>query len=191
MGNALAKVRLPDGTILYGEFVGTNQHLRSNLYETAKSVHGFWREKQPKRDESLPQRVVIAEAATAYGNGITWKVKVDVIQRYVVEGNSTHRLPFHGEKPADRYDNTIYPDDGLPDWWHSDWPEMKSKFVTSIKVQDPDTGNMIDVEIRKLANGGMVGLDVSWLDHATESPRNPYDIGTIWVPETEDDEDDG
>lgn len=39
-----------------------------------------------------------------------------------------------------------------------------SKFVTEVFVTDPDTKNVIDVAIYKHENGGMFGVDSSYID---------------------------
>ena len=41
---------------------------------------------------------------------------------------------------------------------------QKAKFVKEIVVKDPDTGNLIEIEIYKHENGGMFGVDSSYLD---------------------------
>jgi hypothetical protein len=41
---------------------------------------------------------------------------------------------------------------------------LKSKFVAEVVVKDPDTGNYVEVEIHKHPNGGMFGMDSSYLD---------------------------
>ena len=56
-----------------------------------------------------------------------------------------------------------------------------TKYVDTIDVADPDTGLKVPVEIRKLADGSMVGLDGSYLesigglDPYEAYPMNPYD----------------
>jgi hypothetical protein len=44
----------------------------------------------------------------------------------------------------------------------------KATFVTEVKVVDPDTGNEIEVEIWKHQNGGMFGMDSSYLDQCSD-----------------------
>lgn len=52
-----------------------------------------------------------------------------------------------------------------------------AKYVKTIKVTDPDTGNEVEVQIMKLATGGMVGLDGSFLENTDEPVYSPYDLG--------------
>ena len=40
----------------------------------------------------------------------------------------------------------------------------KAKFVKEIVVEDPDTGSLIEIEIYKHQNGGMFGIDSSYMD---------------------------
>lgn len=40
---------------------------------------------------------------------------------------------------------------------------IKTKFVTIITVIDPDSGGEVEIEIRKMENGPMIGLDGSFL----------------------------
>lgn len=58
-----------------------------------------------------------------------------------------------------------------------------SKYVTSLHVEDPDTGQLVEMEIRKLATGPMVGLDGAYLEQLCdgEHPFSPYDEETIIV----------
>jgi len=64
---------------------------------------------------------------------------------------------------------------------------MKSKFITIITVIDPDTSAPVDVEIRKLENGAMVGLDGSFLEQDVGPVYSPYDWNTeeIEIPDDE------
>ncbi len=41
----------------------------------------------------------------------------------------------------------------------------RAKFVKEIVVEDPDTGNLIEMEVYKHENGGMFAIDSSYLDH--------------------------
>ena len=52
---------------------------------------------------------------------------------------------------------------------------MKSKFVAIVNVIDPDTKAVIEVEIRKLDSGGMIGIDGSFLDQDVGPIYSPYD----------------
>lgn len=62
---------------------------------------------------------------------------------------------------------------------------IPSKHVGIVSVTDPDTGGSVEVEIRKLATGAMVGLDGPWLEQHDHDPRSPYDEATISVPDDE------
>jgi hypothetical protein len=66
---------------------------------------------------------------------------------------------------------------------------VMTKCIGTIRVIDPDTGNPVEVELRKLETGGIVGLDGSYLHDLTddEQPNNPYDDGKIIVPDDETD----
>jgi len=64
-----------------------------------------------------------------------------------------------------------------------------SKYVGGLTVTDPDTGNDVVVEIRKMDTGPMVGFDGSFLEQLDEdeNPFSPYDENTIVVvPEDEE-----
>ena len=50
---------------------------------------------------------------------------------------------------------------------------IKTKYVTTVTVTDPDTGGDVQVEIRKMETGAMVGLDGSYLEQ---------DVGNLWSP---------
>lgn len=74
-------------------------------------------------------------------------------------------------------------------------PPMKmipSKFVATITVIDPDTKLPVEVEIRKLEGGPMVGLDGAYLaqlDDASDHPNSPYDDhARIVVPDNEEEQ---
>lgn len=62
-------------------------------------------------------------------------------------------------------------------------PLMTSKFVTVVTVTDPDTGGAVEVEIRKLESGALVGLDGAWLQQLgpDEQPLSPYDGGRCFL----------
>jgi hypothetical protein len=45
----------------------------------------------------------------------------------------------------------------------------KAYFVTEVKVVDPDTKNEIEVAIYKHENGGMFGIDSSFLDQVART----------------------
>jgi hypothetical protein len=56
-------------------------------------------------------------------------------------------------------------------------PTVKTKYVTAVVVKDPDTSLDVELEIRKLEGGGMVGLDGSWLSNDEGPTFSPYDEG--------------
>jgi hypothetical protein len=58
--------------------------------------------------------------------------------------------------------------------------EVKSKFVQSVVVIDPDTFNPVTVEIHKLETGGMVGIDGSYYD---DDLFSPYDMNVRIIEE--------
>lgn len=63
---------------------------------------------------------------------------------------------------------------------------IKTKFVKHITVQDPDTGADVELEIRKLETGGMVGIDGSWLESGQEPTYSPFDKGVeLIIPDDE------
>src|SRR5207249_4747791 len=66
---------------------------------------------------------------------------------------------------------------------------VMTKCIGTIQVIDPVTGNLVEVELRKLETGGIVGLDGSYLDDLAddEQPNNPCDDGKIIVPDDETD----
>jgi hypothetical protein len=65
--------------------------------------------------------------------------------------------------------------------------KIKSKFVRVVTVTDPDTNLPVEVEIRKLASGGMVGIDASFLDQDVGPVYSPFDNGIeIDIPEDEE-----
>jgi hypothetical protein len=62
----------------------------------------------------------------------------------------------------------------------------KTKHVCTVTVIDPDTGNEVEVEIRKTESGVMVGLDGSFLEQCEEQPFSPYDKNVrLIVPDDE------
>lgn len=54
---------------------------------------------------------------------------------------------------------------------------MKGKFLQSITVIDPDTNGEVRVSIYKLDNGGMIGVDESFLANTDEPVFSPFDLG--------------
>ncbi len=67
--------------------------------------------------------------------------------------------------------------------------KIATKFVAKVVVLDPDTDLEVEVEIRKMETGPMVGLDGCFLDQMGpgEQPYSPYDKDTeIIVPDDEE-----
>lgn len=65
---------------------------------------------------------------------------------------------------------------------------VQSKHVQTVTINDPDTGLPVEVEIRKLETGPMIGLDGSYLAQLCdgENPLSPYDPDTVIdVPDDE------
>lgn len=54
---------------------------------------------------------------------------------------------------------------------------IKSKFVKIISVIDPDSNLPVEIEIRKLETGAMVGIDGSFLEQDVGKVYSPYDKG--------------
>lgn len=56
---------------------------------------------------------------------------------------------------------------------------IQSKFVTIVTVTDPDSGLPVEVEIRKLESGAMIGIDGSFLEQMADEDVifSPYDSG--------------
>lgn len=64
--------------------------------------------------------------------------------------------------------------------------KIKTKFITVVTVIDPDSGAPVEVEIRKLETGPMVGIDGSWLEQEMEPTYSPYDNGAeLDIPDDE------
>jgi len=68
----------------------------------------------------------------------------------------------------------------------------RAKFVKEIVVEDPDTGNLIEMEVYKHENGGMFAIDSSFLDqrdHEEDSIPDPFsdidDVQTLYLEEKE------
>ncbi len=66
---------------------------------------------------------------------------------------------------------------------------VRSRFVETVEIVDPDTRTPVELEVRKLETGELVGFDSAYLTRITddENPRNPYDQGIIIVPTDETD----
>lgn len=64
----------------------------------------------------------------------------------------------------------------------------KTKFVTRVDVVDPDTNQLVTIEIRKcLESGAMIGIDGSFLEQDVDRVRNPYNDGFLDIPDDEGD----
>jgi hypothetical protein len=51
-------------------------------------------------------------------------------------------------------------------------------------VIDPDSKMPVDLEIRKLVeSGAMIGIDASFLESDVDNVNNPYNPGTIEIPD--------
>jgi hypothetical protein len=62
-----------------------------------------------------------------------------------------------------------------------------TKYVCIITVIDPDSKMPVDLEIRKLASGGMVGIDGSFLEQDVGPVYSPYDYGVeLVIPDDEE-----
>lgn len=58
-----------------------------------------------------------------------------------------------------------------------------SKFVQVLTVIDPDTKLPVELEIRKMETGPLVGLDGSFLEQDIGTVYSPYDYGVQIVDE--------
>jgi len=54
---------------------------------------------------------------------------------------------------------------------------IKTKYVQTITVIDPDGGGDVSVEVRKLETGPLVGIDGSYLEQDVGPVYSPYDRG--------------
>jgi len=52
---------------------------------------------------------------------------------------------------------------------------IKTTYVQTVTVVDPDSGNDVSVEVRKLETGPMVGIDGSYLEQDVGPVYSPYD----------------
>lgn len=64
--------------------------------------------------------------------------------------------------------------------------ETRAKFVEEIVVKDPDTGNLVEIEIYKHENGGMFGIDSSYLETIEDEGilRVPDMFSDVYDPNT-------
>ncbi len=53
--------------------------------------------------------------------------------------------------------------------------KIKVNMLTIVRVNDPDTGNVVDVTIFKMATGGIIGIDSSYLENTEEPVYSPFD----------------
>lgn len=54
---------------------------------------------------------------------------------------------------------------------------VKAKYIKTINVVDPDSKLQVAVGIYKLATGGIVGIDESFLANTEEQVYSPFDKG--------------
>jgi len=63
---------------------------------------------------------------------------------------------------------------------------IKTKYVQTVTVVDPDSGGDVSVEVRKLETGPMVGVDGSYLEQEVGPVFSPYDRGVeLEIPDDE------
>lgn len=63
---------------------------------------------------------------------------------------------------------------------------IPSRFVANVTVEDPDSHAEVELEIRKLDTGAMVGIDGSFLESDVGPVYSPYDCGVeVEIPDTE------
>lgn len=58
-----------------------------------------------------------------------------------------------------------------------------AKFVTEIQVIDPDTKSAIDIAIYKHENGGMFGIDSSYIEQVLEDDETIISIDPLSMDE--------
>ena len=64
---------------------------------------------------------------------------------------------------------------------------IKTKYVTKVTVIDPDSGGEVEVEIRKMETGAMVGIDGSYREQDVGPVYSPYDKGVkLNIPDDEE-----
>jgi hypothetical protein len=69
-----------------------------------------------------------------------------------------------------------------------DQEPIKTKFVQTVTVIDPDSNLPVELEVRKLGSGGMVGIDGSWLAQDEGPTYSPYDKSVeLVIPDDEED----
>jgi hypothetical protein len=64
---------------------------------------------------------------------------------------------------------------------------VKAKFITCIKVTDPDFGGEVEMEVWKdPTSGGLFAIDSSFLDQVEETFQSPFNPSvTLSLPEDE------
>lgn len=55
--------------------------------------------------------------------------------------------------------------------------KIKTKFIEVIETIDPDSYLPVNLAIYKLETGGIVGIDVSFLQNTDETVYSPFDNG--------------
>ena len=62
--------------------------------------------------------------------------------------------------------------------------KIKTKYIQTVVIVDPDTGAEVTLEIRKQENGAMVGLDMEGNEDADYF--SPYELGVMLdIPDDE------
>jgi hypothetical protein len=63
---------------------------------------------------------------------------------------------------------------------------IKTKYIQTVTVVDPDSGGEVSVEVRKLETGPMAGIDGSYLEQDVGPVYSPYDRGVeLEIPDDE------
>jgi len=63
---------------------------------------------------------------------------------------------------------------------------IKTKYIQTVTVVDPDSGGEVAIEVRKLETGPMVGIDESYLEQDVGPVYSPYDRGVeLEIPDDE------
>lgn len=64
--------------------------------------------------------------------------------------------------------------------------KLKSVWVKSVTVIDPDSKLPVELEIRKLESGAMMGIDASYLEQDVGTVYSPYDKNVkVNIPDNE------
>lgn len=64
---------------------------------------------------------------------------------------------------------------------------MKAKYIQSMRVLDPDTDFIVDVVIFKNENGGMFGVDSSFLENTSDPVFCPFTGQKMSGPDFDED----